>query len=143
MLVPWCTSTGALIGAVAGAVMSGWVSFGSQWASATGQVISVQLPLSTSECLSNVTVRNTSPPIYQDQVFPLYRLSYHWITPIGVVSVIIVGMVASLFTEKPRDKVDSILLSPAIRWLVNRNEPKKTNGSFTVEVNTRETMLVD
>lgn len=30
MLVPWSNTYGAICGAVAGAVMSGWVSFGSQ-----------------------------------------------------------------------------------------------------------------
>lgn len=134
MLVPWCTSDGALFGAIAGGIASGWVSFGSQWYSATGQVASEQLSLSTSECPVNVTVRDISPPLGQEDVFPLYRLSYHWITPIGVTTVIVTGMVASLIqTRFLKSKlsniteVDPVLLSPVVRWFVKDNQRSEDN----------------
>lgn len=50
MLVPWANSTGAIVGAISGFVMSGWVSFGGQYASAAGLVESHRLPISTDQC---------------------------------------------------------------------------------------------
>lgn len=114
MLVPWCSSTGALIGAISGAGMSGWVSFGSQWSAANGLLSANSLNISTEGCEGNVTVfrRNFVPNEY---VFPLYKLSYHWITPIGTCTVVIVGMVCSILFGKA-EKVDKELLSPVTRW---------------------------
>ncbi|XP_055594315.1 sodium-coupled monocarboxylate transporter 1-like isoform X2 [Uranotaenia lowii] len=118
MLVPWSNSKGAIIGGVSGALLSGWVSLGSQFASANGEIVPHKLPVSVESCpsdmLSNSTIVN---PIYPDEsgVFPLYRLSYHWITPIGVVTVMIIGTIVSFIT-KPRNlkDIDPELISPVI-----------------------------
>lgn len=50
MLVPWATSTGTLIGAVAGAALSGLVSFGIQFASAAKQIVPHTLPVAVESC---------------------------------------------------------------------------------------------
>uniref|UniRef100_A0A182SLE8 Uncharacterized protein n=1 Tax=Anopheles maculatus TaxID=74869 RepID=A0A182SLE8_9DIPT len=67
-----------------------------------------------AELITNTTNVN---PIYPDEsgVFPLYRLSYHWITPIGVTTVLIVGTIVSFITG-PRDlrHIDPELISPVI-----------------------------
>lgn len=116
MLNPYSTSTGALFGAVAGGVLSGWVSLGSQVAVASGQVVQPKLPISVEEC----PVGNMTGPIYpeipdQSEIFPLYRLSYHWINPIGILTVFIVGSVVSYFTGPQNlDRVDPELISPVI-----------------------------
>lgn len=114
MLVPWCSSTGALLGAIFGALMSGWVSFGSQYASAMGLLSPNALNVSIASCQSNVTLfqRNFEPPY---EVFPLYKLSYHWITPIGTCTTILVGVISSLILGKDK-KVDKELLSPVLSW---------------------------
>lgn len=51
-------------------------------------------------------------------MFPLYRLSFHWINPIGVLSVLIVGTIVSFLTG-PRDlkTIDPELISPVIHRL--------------------------
>uniref|UniRef100_A0A0A1WWL8 Sodium-coupled monocarboxylate transporter 2 n=1 Tax=Zeugodacus cucurbitae TaxID=28588 RepID=A0A0A1WWL8_ZEUCU len=101
MLVPWTTTKGALTGAIAGAIMSGWASFGAQAARANGQLGSHALEVSVAECPVNSTL---PAPGYIDEseVFPLYRLSYHWITVIGVVTTLLVGTVTS-FLCGPKD----------------------------------------
>lgn len=119
MLNPYSNNKGAIYGAVAGALMSGWISFGTQFAVADGTVVAHRLGVSLDACPSS---NLTSPlglitPIYQDEshVFPLYRLSFHWINPIGIITVLIVGSIVSYITG-PRDltNIDVDLISPVI-----------------------------
>ncbi|XP_058823255.1 sodium-coupled monocarboxylate transporter 1-like, partial [Topomyia yanbarensis] len=130
MLVPWSNSKGALFGGVSGAILSGWVSLGAQLATASGNIVPHKLPVSIDGCpddlLSNSTIVN---PIYPDEsnVFPLYRLSYHWITPIGVLTVLIVGTIVSFLTN-PRNlkDIDPELISP----IIHRFLPQESFGNF-------------
>ncbi|XP_037038899.1 sodium-coupled monocarboxylate transporter 2-like isoform X3 [Bradysia coprophila] len=119
MLVPWSNTYGALWGAVAGAIMSGWISFGSQAVVAAGQIIPQKLNSSVEACEAiNATISNLMPHDESD-VFPLYRLSFHWINPAGVLSVLIVGTIVSFLTG-PRDlkTIDPELISPVIHRLL-------------------------
>ncbi|XP_040169732.1 sodium-coupled monocarboxylate transporter 1-like isoform X1 [Anopheles arabiensis] len=124
MLVPWSNTKGALAGGIAGALLSGWISLGSQFASAAGEVVPHKLPVSVDGCIeeliTNTTIVN---PIYPDEsgVFPLYRLSYHWITPIGVTTVVLVGSIVSFLTG-PRDLryIDPELISPVVHRFLPR-----------------------
>lgn len=123
MLIPWSNTHGAIYGAIAGAIMSGWIAFGTQAAVASGLVVPHRLSVSTEACM-NQTFVNLPETIYQDEtdVFPLYRLSFHWINPIGIISVLIVGSIVSYLTG-PRDlrKIDPELISPVIYRLVILN----------------------
>ncbi|XP_052852917.1 sodium-coupled monocarboxylate transporter 1-like [Drosophila gunungcola] len=114
MLVPWSNTVGTAVGGIAGFLLTGWITFGAQVAAASGQLNPQQLPVSVEGCLANVTL----PEHYwldEEEVFPLYRLSFHWINPIGVLTVVIVGSLVSLVT-KPTDikTLDSDLISPVI-----------------------------
>ncbi|XP_058452646.1 sodium-coupled monocarboxylate transporter 1 isoform X2 [Malaya genurostris] len=130
MLVPWSNSKGALFGGISGAILSGWVSLGAQLATASGSIVPHKLPVSIDGCpddlVSNSTIVN---PIYPDEsnVFPLFRLSYHWITPIGVATVLIVGTIVSFLTE-PRNlrDIDPELISPVI----HRFLPQESFGNY-------------
>lgn len=85
---------GAICGSIAGAVMSGWVSFGTQAAVAAGAIVPHRLNMSVEGC--DATFGNLSMNYIEhdeSDVFPLYRLSFHWINPIGIVSVLIVGSI--------------------------------------------------
>lgn len=65
--------------------------------------------------------------VYPDEsdVFPLYKISYHWITPIGVSSVLIVGTIVSFITGKTNLKtLNPDLISPVSQWMLpKRTEP--------------------
>lgn len=115
MLIPWSNTYGAISGAIAGAIMSGWVSFGSQAAVAAGSIIPQKLNSSIEACDAfNVTSIYTMPHD-ESNVFPLYRLSFHWINPIGVISVLIVGTIVSFATgSRDLKKIDPELISPVI-----------------------------
>lgn len=130
MLVPWSNSKGAMLGGIFGALLSGWVSLGAQFAGANGHIVPHKLPVSVDNCspdlIANSTIIN---PIYPDEseVFPLYRLSYHWITPIGVITVMLVGTIVSFLTE-PRNlkDIDPELISPVI----HRFLPQECFGNY-------------
>lgn len=118
MLFPSTTNLGALIGMIAGAVLSGWISFGTQAAIASGAVVSHRLNMSIADCNEfSVNVNKSLTFVMHDEsdVFPLHRLSFLWINPIGVASVCIVGVIVSYLTG-PRDlrDIDPDLISPVI-----------------------------
>ncbi|XP_017780381.1 PREDICTED: sodium-coupled monocarboxylate transporter 1 isoform X2 [Nicrophorus vespilloides] len=120
MLVPFANNKGALIGGLAGALMSGWVSFGGQYAYAAGLVVPHKLPVSLDQCEAKYGVNvNYTEPVYPNEsdIFPIFRLSYHWITPIGVFTVIVVGIIVSLITGKTDVRtIDPDLISPVSHW---------------------------
>ncbi|XP_037806528.1 sodium-coupled monocarboxylate transporter 2 isoform X1 [Lucilia sericata] len=145
MLVPWSNNKGALAGALAGALMSGWISFGSQIAFAQGQVVPVKLPVSVSDCpISDFPLfsNSTSSPVDESDVFPLYRLSFHWINPIGVLTTVIVGTIVSFLTGPTVvKKLDADVISPVIHRFLPKEcfPPSSTDGDITRE-NTAQTL---
>lgn len=145
MLNPYANSKGAMFGAIAGAVLSGWVSLGSQVAAASGQVVPHKLTVSVESCpIGNMT--GTVEQEYPDEsgVFPLHRLSFHWINPIGIFTVLIVGSIVSYLTgARKMDEVDPELISPVIHrflpadtfanyGMANKNKRLKENMELNV-----------
>lgn len=114
MLVPWANNVGTAVGGIVGALLAGWISFGTQFTIAAGQLNSQKLNVSVAQCTTNVTLPEHNW-VNEEDVFPLYRLSYHWINPIGVATVIVVGSIVSLLT-KPTDvkTLDADLISPVL-----------------------------
>lgn len=146
MLNPYSNSMGAICGAVAGALLSGWVSLGSQVAVASGQVVQPKLPVSIEEC----PIGNITGPIYPDipdqsDIFPLYRFSYHWINPIGILTVFTVGSIVSYFTGPLKlDRIDPELISPVIHSFLPQdafanfgmaNKSKRAKENLELDVN--------
>lgn len=146
MLNPYSNSMGATCGAVAGALLSGWVSLGSQVAVASGQVVQPKLPVSVEECPGG----NITGPIYpeipdQSNVFPLYRFSYHWINPIGILTVFTIGSIVSYFTGPMKlDRIDPELISPVIHSFLPQdafanfgmaNKSKRAKENLELDVN--------
>uniref|UniRef100_A0A182TAB5 Sodium-coupled monocarboxylate transporter 1 n=1 Tax=Anopheles maculatus TaxID=74869 RepID=A0A182TAB5_9DIPT len=153
MLVPWSNTKGALFGGIAGALLSGWILLGSQFASGAGEVVPHKLPVSVDGCIAELITNTTNVnPIYPDEsdVFPLYRLSYHWITPIGVTTVLIVGTIVSFITG-PRDlrQIDPELISPVIHKFLPREcfsyygTANKNPQPFSEEMQTQTNVPVD
>lgn len=119
MLNPYANSNGAMVGAICGALLSGWVSIGTQVAIAMKQVVPHMLPLfvEQSEQCPRANFTGIVEKNYPDEsdVFPLYRLSFHWINPIGLFTVLIVGSVVSYLTGcNDLASVDPELISPVI-----------------------------
>ncbi|XP_033235662.1 sodium-coupled monocarboxylate transporter 2-like isoform X1 [Drosophila pseudoobscura] len=114
MLVPWANTVGTAVGGIASALISGWITFGTQFTIAAGKLGSQALPVFVEGCEGNVTIPQTTS-VDQEQVLPLYRLSFHWVNPIGVATAIVVGALVSLVT-KPTDMktLDPDLISPVI-----------------------------
>ncbi|XP_050744462.1 sodium-coupled monocarboxylate transporter 1 isoform X2 [Drosophila biarmipes] len=137
MLVPWANTTGAAVGGISSILLAGWITFGSQIAAASGQLKSQMLPVSVEGCLGNVTIPEEHW-VDQDEVFPLYRLSYQWINPIGLVTALVVGALVSLVT-KPTDikSLRAELMSPVI----HRFLPKECFEACNQNLDTPETLL--
>lgn len=130
---------------IAGALSSGWISFGTQATIASGSVVPHRLNMSTANCnVFSINVNKSLTFVEHDEsdVFPLHRLSFLWINPIGVASVCIVGVIVTHLTG-PRDlrDIDPDLISPVIhRFLPEecfRRDEKKDEqigpGPFILE----------
>lgn len=81
MLVPWSNNVGAICGAIAGALMSGWASFGTQAAIASGAIHPHRLDMSVAGCSNLANISTTFVEHDESDVFPLYRISFMWINP--------------------------------------------------------------
>ncbi|CAH1284648.1 unnamed protein product [Diabrotica balteata] len=144
MLFPWANSKGAVAGAIAGSIMSGLVSYGGQYVSAAKMVVAHRLPVEVNaSCFDKYGIRNTTvmPEIqYPDEsgVFPLFRLSFLWITPVGVVSVLIVGIIVSFLTgASDLNTTDPDVISPVVHWLLPQ-ECRKLAGSTVKKARNQE-----
>lgn len=74
----------------------------------------------------------------ESNIFPLFRLSFLWITPIGVLTVIIVGAITSLITGKTNTKtLDPDLISPVVKCLLPP-EAKRYAGSAIRKLRNQE-----
>lgn len=159
MLVPWSNNIGAVAGVVAGTVMAAWTSFGQQAAAANGLVLPPKLPVSTEGCPGILNGTVIHPPMQDESgVFPLYRMSYLWINPIGIFSVLIVGTIVSFLT-KPRNlkTIDPELISPVLhrflpeecfvnygaRRLLDGNKRQRGNESNKTELQDRIKFLTE
>ncbi|XP_011344946.2 sodium-coupled monocarboxylate transporter 1 isoform X2 [Ooceraea biroi] len=130
ILFPWTNSKGAFFGAIAGFMISGWASFGSNVAIGSGLIVPKKLPVPL--CAGNSTnydFLKQFEPHNEDDVFPLYRLSYHWVAPLGTIVVLVVGGLVTWMTgARDPSSIHRDLLSPMIhRWLPQERQ-KCHNG---------------
>ncbi|XP_072747125.1 sodium-coupled monocarboxylate transporter 2 isoform X2 [Anoplolepis gracilipes] len=130
ILFPWANSKGAFIGAVAGFIISGWVSFGANAAIGSGLIVPKKLPVPVCEGDINHDFVNQFERSNEDNVFPLYRLSYHWVAPIGTLVVLVMGGLVTWITgARDPSSIDKNLLSPVIhRWLPPQKYQNEVNG---------------
>lgn len=117
ILFPWANSKGAFIGAIAGFAIAGWASFGANAAIGAGLIVPKKLPVPS--CSGNNNHDFVNQQSSEDNVFPLYRLSYHWVAPLGTVIVLVIGGLVTWVTgARNPSSIDKNLLSPVIhRWL--------------------------
>lgn len=119
MFFPWINSTGALTGVIAGLGMSFWIGIGAF----VSKPHITKLPVSVEDCPSYLNV--TMPPsnlshlttlLSNQDIFPLYRISYMWYGVVGCMVAVIVGLVVSFITgRKKSEDLDINLLSPVVR----------------------------
>uniref|UniRef100_A0A6B2EHX8 Putative solute symporter family protein n=1 Tax=Phlebotomus kandelakii TaxID=1109342 RepID=A0A6B2EHX8_9DIPT len=110
----------ALTGGIAGLILMGFISFSAQTAIAAGDLVFETKPLSHEKCYDvfNITVNlnETSLETERSYVFPLFRISYLFYIPLGIVTTISVAFLMRYLTggNKPGD-VDSTLISRLVQ----------------------------
>ncbi|XP_035227704.1 sodium-coupled monocarboxylate transporter 2-like [Stegodyphus dumicola] len=124
MFFPCANTWGASTGLLSGFVIAMWFGMGAF----SSQPYNPEAFRSYENCtelyynvthidLTNIT---TMPEIIHnnDDIFPPYRLSYLWLSAVGFVVVLIVGVVISLVSGATKgEDIDERLLSPLIIWL--------------------------
>ncbi|XP_026323432.1 sodium-coupled monocarboxylate transporter 2-like isoform X2 [Hyposmocoma kahamanoa] len=113
MVCWWVGPKGAISGAFAGALVAGTISLGTQAAAAEGLRVP---PLNFSAtCPHNLTFKLLKMNVDPETVFPLFRISYHWIAPLGLLATITVGAIVGwLFDKKASLRTDLELFTPLI-----------------------------
>lgn len=117
MLVPWCNNIGAIAGGAAGFVVTAILSLGNQIVYMIGYNTAAQyaLDISVKGCVNNVTLPKEDNSEYNvENLFPIFRLSFHWINPIGVLVTVITGTLVSICTGRSMD-TDPNLLAPILQ----------------------------
>lgn len=124
MFVPCANTWGASFGLISGFVIAFWFGIGGF----VSQPYHPEAPVSYQNCTdlyynaTGIDITNiTSIPeiiLSNEDIFPPYRLSYLWLSAIGFIVVLIVGIVISLITGSTKGKsTDQRLLSPIVHWL--------------------------
>ncbi|XP_043931973.1 sodium-coupled monocarboxylate transporter 1-like [Protopterus annectens] len=125
MFLPWSNATGALTGFLGGLIITLWVGIGGQLYPPP-QHKTRPLPLSTAGCVFNIThtqapVTNTAWTTWgtpSSQKYAIekpaiadswYSLSYLFLTPVGFLSTMILGLIVSLMAAVVKTETSVIL----------------------------------
>uniref|UniRef100_A0A224XMH4 Putative sodium/solute symporter n=1 Tax=Panstrongylus lignarius TaxID=156445 RepID=A0A224XMH4_9HEMI len=139
MFIPWANSKGAIAGSVAGLLAVTWIAMGAQLAVARGDISFPGKVVTVDHCPANMTLPELNStrfgnPGYGTQVYiaesvpMLYRISYLYFPPIGLLVSLIVGLTVSIITGgQDLDELDPELIIPQLRWLIPHAKRKTAN----------------
>lgn len=100
---------------IAGGILSAWVVMGSQVEYLLGRLKDQKLPVYIHGCKDHANTTVVQTIVDNSNVFFLHKLSFHWVSPIGVFTVIVVGTAVSYLTGgQKNDEIDPELISPVI-----------------------------
>lgn len=128
MFFPWANAIGAFIGLAISLIFMFWIGIGHQVARAYGQIVLEMKPVTTAGCNINGTTfvteavttlasALTSPAEDPGEPLAIYKLSYMWYSATGCFTVIVVGLLITLFTGKKNVReIDPRLISPGVFW---------------------------
>lgn len=78
-------------------------------------LVAEKLPVSIAGCSNITNIPDDIVNVNNENIFPLFRISFHWINPIGFCSVIIVGSIVSYFTgARNLEEIDPELITPCL-----------------------------
>ncbi|XP_034251015.1 sodium-coupled monocarboxylate transporter 1-like [Thrips palmi] len=149
LFVPWAETVGAMSGAVASLSLMTIVCIGGLHAKKSGAIKYPPLPTRTDGCdatgLSGTTTPRPPFPargpavVYDEDLFPLFRLSPFYYVVLGVTTTVVVGVLVSAAVRGARTRrglkggFDDLphpdLLSPPVARLVHGRRPRHADGS--------------
>ncbi|XP_011310481.1 sodium-coupled monocarboxylate transporter 1 [Fopius arisanus] len=139
MFIPWSNAKGTIAGALTALVLVLWICLGAQVAVLNGEIETTTKFTSIESCfgLNNTSAMDSMPTESSEMVSSFYRISYLWYSAIGCIVTVIIGTLVSFLTgpQDPAD-LDYDLLSPPIRYLLNRSPKKHITGitNFALEL---------
>lgn len=140
ILLPWANSKGAIIGLIAGIIITTWIGIGA----AIYPPNTNELPLSIDGCMLNETtvIPNTDVTGHESPL-KLYSLSYAWYGGVGWSITVVVGLIVSLLTGATnRNDVSPELL--CIFWSTGCCRSKSNNvTSYSKHEDEQETLPLD
>ncbi|XP_015913585.1 putative sodium-dependent multivitamin transporter [Parasteatoda tepidariorum] len=161
MLTTRANEKGAVVGLLVSIAVASWISFSTSYHGPQPKI----LPVSVAKCpvlnisiadqlfLLNDTVLSSAkdidkyeipvePKLVQssdEDIFPLYRISYMWFAPIGFIFSFVIGYVTSILINMKTGKTKYVspdLLSPAVKWFIHKSPDvlEKKEVKFPVKV---------
>ncbi|XP_046396482.1 sodium-coupled monocarboxylate transporter 1 isoform X2 [Ischnura elegans] len=135
---PFANTKGALAGGMAAIVLMSWCCIGQQISVASGRIPLHTLPILMDACPVMAPLNSSAfDSVHQEvlsatqsdeepdsEVFMLYRLSYLYLSSLGLISVMVVGSLVSLCTGMTDvSKLNANLFAPPVRrWLLRRRK---------------------
>lgn len=140
LFVPFSNPTGATSGLVVGLILALWASFGASFSGVSKPVMLPTLPAETlfnstsaaAAAVADETVEKTGLEIF-------YSISYMLYSLLGFLATTVTGIVVSAITGGSKTRVESHLLSPAVRCLAQKKKYRldhhngKANTGFEME----------
>ncbi|KAG8182483.1 hypothetical protein JTE90_020401 [Oedothorax gibbosus] len=147
MFFPFANTWGASTGLVSGFVMAMWFGMGAF----ASHPYHPEAPRSYHNCsdlyfnATGIDIFNITTPVIvpsNEDILPPYRLSYLWLSAVGFVVVLIVGVSVSFLTGgRKGEDIDERLLSPLIIWL-RKYMPKRNLKKVIPRKGRRGTSMV-
>ncbi|KAF8763796.1 putative sodium-dependent multivitamin like protein [Argiope bruennichi] len=161
MLTTRTNEKGALIGLLSSLCMTAWVSFGASARRVRPKI----LPLSTEGCIANSSLFNTTsssilsatvmsmlpetstlsttsaiPKIRTENppIFPLYRISYMWYAPFGLLIGLTVGYISSIIISRITGEYPDVADEFVSPVLINFTSKKKSSKDQGIEIQAQE-----
>ncbi|KAK9502655.1 hypothetical protein O3M35_011381 [Rhynocoris fuscipes] len=124
MFFPCANTKGTIVGGVISIIFMMWLVIGNAIYTAKGLIKHPTKPISTEMCSNMTLILSPSITKYQpSEVFPLYRISVFYYSPLGCLIVLSIGIIVSLLTEtKGQRKVNPDLLSPIVKYYSSRSK---------------------
>lgn len=127
MFTTFTNENGVCVALLSGMAVTLWISFGGP------RPPPVSLPVSVAGCAANITLPETQTTDPSDY-FYLYRVSYLWTSPIGLVWVLVVGSLVSLAWKRQhpwqragRKHPDPALFTPPLARRLRRTQETKAD----------------
>ncbi|XP_026467601.1 sodium-coupled monocarboxylate transporter 1-like [Ctenocephalides felis] len=122
MLIHWVNEKGAITGLVSGLFFMAWLTLNAQAAIASGHINFKTKSFNVEDCdyNYNTTFSKQEETLVESRIFPLFRVSYLWYSPLGALVTIIVSCVISLVTGN-NTKIRGGLLASCVRKRLVQN----------------------
>ncbi|KAF5288170.1 hypothetical protein FQA39_LY03938 [Lamprigera yunnana] len=141
VLIPMVNSEGAFYSGILGLVTSFWIIIQNQRYQ-NENVSEFLVPTSLEGCNISTTYNSTiTTDVSNDDMFLLYRISFWYISVIGMTVTVVSGVVISCFTKHDKTPLSLDHLSPLVHAFVKQGPTRHSKSIIEEEQDVRNTLM--